>query len=269
MKKRDIVRRTAGFAGDIRPTLFAAVLLSLVSYGAVSADPEVKHDPYQIMEKYFTADGELNSEVELEMWHWAGHMGFSPGGDMFDIEVWEAGARFHRTTSYFGGEYWQISNGKVRWDVKVETALTIDTTVLTAEKVTLSNADSTAEVLNRDSKIFQLSFLGLDSVDTNPTYVVLRTNTLTPDSTIYCIDTNSYMLLRLRDLADGSELVTTFDDFRTTGPFLLPYSMRIHETGQPVSSYVTIQEWSYEAHAPDSLFDISSVLKKVGLEATR
>ena len=114
-------------------------------------------------------------------------------------------------------------NGDFAWsqDMNGKLQKVTDSTSLLRRQLSLYAADY--EFLNRDSKIYKLTFDGLDTAGTATCYKITTANTLNSDTTTQFIDTATFLVVKSIAITPGGRGVSIISDYRDIGGVLYPF----------------------------------------------
>jgi len=238
--------------------LWGGLLVSLLGYITLGVDPIALcvdwPDPYAILQRSYEVAGSLDSSAMTTSY---GISTFSveTAGVLGYVREWRKYPTYWRREAVFNG-LMRLGgdDGTIMWEsVSPGKIDTIRDSARLAERM-LDSLLAEQEELNRESKIFKVAYLGLDSVGEFICYVVSVTNTVTGSVVDHYIDTTACLERKLVETRDGEENLLLLSDYRAVGTYLVSFREDgRYGTNGPTMTILTVK-FVPNVPLPDSIF---------------
>ncbi len=239
----NFANRTRAYVGAATRTTFALVAL-LVALPSVLPAADLS-DPYEILARHYEALGGLDRlDADSAVYTEAD---FSMGSLKGTVRTWQKDPILKRQELDLT-VFQQVSgdNGEYAWqsDVNNKVQIVRDESALVRRQVSLLASDHS--FLDRDSEIFRLELIGVESLSDAYVYVVAMANSLNDDTTLTYINTRTLLTEKLTEITPDGRTNTIMSDYRDIGGHLVSFRQEIENL--PSGQTFVVQLTRYEAN---------------------
>ncbi|MBN2362995.1 hypothetical protein JXL83_02560 [candidate division WOR-3 bacterium] len=209
-----------------RSALLAITLLIILSCGK-SIKPSGKlvgRDPYGILGKNAEALGGIGRILTHRTVYTEGRIsieGTQIQGTFKSLTQLES---YEKTEADFGSmKVISGCDGEVNWRIDINGNLVVEEDERTLSRIEIKKLFSSHAELDRNSDIFNIRCLGLDTAYDVPLFVIELTNSLNQDTVIRYYDTSSYLLVKETVLTPEMRTISLMSDFREVEGVTYPF----------------------------------------------
>ncbi len=181
-------------------------------------------DPYEILDRNIEANGGLDNLKAQTTSYTEGDLELIGTGLKGTIKVWtESPIRQRQEVDLTVFQETSGDNGDFAWSVDMNGKLQRVTDSASLVRRDLSIYAAEYEYLNRESKVYIVTFEGEEKVGDADCYKVKTASHLNDDYTTQFIDKNSFLTIKTITITPNGESHTTISDYRDIDGILIPF----------------------------------------------
>ncbi len=231
-------------------------VLSLVFCISLVKGESVK-DPYQILEKHYTAVGGLEVLKAQKTTYTHGTVSIERAGLKGTFKQWsERPLKMRQEIDLMVIKSVHGDNGDHAWSVDPNGKLQIQRDERTMQEREIKRLMDEYKHLEHNSPYFTLLYKGNEKVDTEDCYVVEITNTINEDTLLNYYNTNSFYLLKAVSIKPAFEQHVLYSDFRNVEGMILPFREIVEMLPTREKQVFEYTEYQFNIEIEPHLFEI-------------